>query len=229
MVELSSGKERADQGGMSPSALPHLLNLLEQAEQLHGADVFTSQEHDQLRDIFQAALKRLERDLARPQPRELERAPVAGQDIFDALDLDADPYASDVLDARELEEERTDVAPPTKAQDDTILDALDIPGDVDDPDVLDPREVPGAEEEIFDAVELGDVDESDALDADMLEEYDLDPASGGRQPPVADADALDEEDEDHDEGAVRFVDEGEGACDDRTVYFRDRRDADNSR
>jgi hypothetical protein len=190
--------------------------LLEQARQLHSAEVFTSQEHDQLSHIFQAALKRLEQNLARPQPREWERR-AAGADILDGIPLDDDPYAPDVLDARQLDEERTDLIAPTRAEDDTVLDALDVPGDVNAPDVLEPREVAGAEDEILDAVDLGDVDDRDALDGRVLEEYDLDT----EQP--ADEDSIYPEGEHHDEGAVRFVDE------DSTVYFEGRRSDDPSR
>ncbi|MCI0457831.1 MAG: hypothetical protein L0Z62_12755 [Gemmataceae bacterium] len=222
MVELSSGKERADQGGTGPSTLPRLRNLLEQARQLHSADVFTSQEHDQLSHIFQAALKRLEQNLARRQPHEREQ-PAAGGKILDGIDLGGDPYASDVLDARELEEAGIDLGTPARAEDDTILDALDIRGDVNAPDVLEPREVTGAEDEILDAVDLGDADDRDALEANMLEEYDLDPAQ------KADQDSLYPEDENHDEDAVRFVDDGEAGLEETTVYFERPRDNDPSR
>jgi hypothetical protein len=135
-----------------------LLALVNQAGELRSRGVLTLPEHDQLRAILLAALGRLD-------VRPARRARAEG-DILDAVEVDADPNAPDVLDAVDLFFE-------DEAEEDEVLDALAVGGDVDGADVLDALHLPDDEpaEDILDAVDLGDVDGSDALDADPLDGF----------------------------------------------------------
>jgi hypothetical protein len=117
-----------------------LLTMLQQAGDLHARAVLTPPEHDQLRAILLAAVQRL--------------APDDG-DILDAVPVEGDPNALDVLDAVDLLSQNGD----------DPLDALEIEGR-GDADVLDALDLGG---EVLDAVDLGDVDDSDAFDVEPLD------------------------------------------------------------
>ncbi len=138
------------------SAGRRLLAMLKQAGELHGQGVLTADEHEQLRGALHPALRRLDEPAPSSTPPQDE--------IFDAVAVVADPDGEDVLDAVELSPD---------IENGEILDALEVEGDADDAEVLDAVEWEGtwAPEEIVDAVDLGEVDDGDALDAEVLEEF----------------------------------------------------------
>jgi hypothetical protein len=149
MADLPApGKARSPKGDSS-DVRQQLLTMLKETGELRAGGAFSAAEHEQLQAILLGALRRLDG----------ARRNLPDDEILDAVVVDANPNDPDVLDATDLffkDKHDTDV-----------LDAVELEGDQGG-DILDALDLP---DDTLDALDLGNVDDADALDAETIADF----------------------------------------------------------